>query len=112
MRIQKSSQISCVKVSQSYRSGANAKMFAHKMQTTTTIMLNKNKNIALALALSASLLAVAEGGPASYATCQAGCAAAAGIAMCMSGGVCSVGCAAAYSACQSACAAAAFAPMP
>lgn len=53
-----------------------------------------------------------EGGPAAYGTCQAGCAAAAGIAMCMSAGVCSIGCAGAYSACQSACAFAAFAPTP
>ena len=74
-------------------------------------MMN-NKKLALGVALGAVLVAVAECGPASYATCQAGCAAAAGIAMCMSAGVCSVGCAAAYSACQSACAAAAFAPMP
>lgn len=59
-----------------------------------------------------TVVKVAEGGPAGYAVCQSGCAAAAGIAMCMSGGSCSVGCMAAYSACQSACAAAAFAPTP
>ena len=69
------------------------------------------KNLSLTLACAA-LIAVAEGGPASYGACQAGCAAAAGIAMCMSGGLCSVGCASAYAACQSACAAAVFAPTP
>ena len=71
-----------------------------------------NKKAAFALAVVGTTLGLAESGPASYATCQAGCAAAAGIAMCMSAGVCSVGCASAYAACQSACAAAAFAPMP
>ena len=65
------------------------------------------------LFISIVFLTVAvEGGPAAYGTCQAGCAAAAGIAMCMSAGVCSIGCAGAYSACQSACALAAFAPTP
>ena len=72
----------------------------------------RNKNFTLALAIIGTSLVGIEGGPAAYATCQAGCAAAAGIAMCMSAGVCSVGCASAYAACQSACAAAAFAPMP
>ena len=75
-------------------------------------MLNKKITITLAIAVGASLIESAEDGPASYATCQAGCAAAAGIAMCMSAGVCSVGCAAAYAACQQACAAAAFLPVP
>ena len=70
------------------------------------------KNFVSALVFIAVFIKLTKGGPASYATCQAGCAAAAGIAMCMSAGVCSVGCAAAYSACQAACAAAAFAPMP
>ena len=71
-----------------------------------------NKKVTLALAIIGASLGSIEGGPASYAACQAGCAAAAGIAMCMSAGICSVGCASAYAACQSACAAAAFAPMP
>ena len=75
-------------------------------------MLNKKTTLALIAIVGTSLVGISEGGPASYATCQAGCAAAAGIAMCMSAGVCSVGCASAYAACQSACAAAAFAPMP
>ena len=66
----------------------------------------------LAATISATLIEVAQCGPASYAVCQAGCAAAAGIAMCMSAGVCSVGCASAYAACQSACAVAAFLPAP
>ena len=71
-----------------------------------------NPKITLVLAIIGTSLIGIEGGPASYAVCQAGCAAAAGIAMCASAGVCSVGCAAAYATCQSACAAAAFAPMP
>ena len=71
-----------------------------------------NKNLAFTLTCTAALVSVAESGPAAYATCQAGCAAAAGIAMCMSAGVCAPGCAAAYAACQSACAAAAFLPTP
>lgn len=75
-------------------------------------MLNKKTTLAFVAFVGASLIGFTEGGPASYAACQAGCAAAAGIAMCMSAGVCSVGCASAYAACQSACAAAAFAPMP
>ena len=75
-------------------------------------MFNNKVTLALAVITSASFIGIVECGPATYATCQAGCAAAAGIAMCMSAGVCSVGCAAAYSACQSACAAAAFLPAP
>lgn len=75
------------------------------------MMINKKTTLALAV-IGTSLVGLAESGPASYATCQAGCAAAAGIAMCMSAGVCSIGCAAHYAACQSACAAAAFAPTP
>ena len=71
--------------------------------------------VAIALSILAAIK-VAEGGPAGYAVCQAGCATAAGsgIPMCIAclGGACSVGCTAAYSACQSACAAAAFAPTP
>ena len=47
-----------------------------------------------------------------FSNLQAGCAAAAGIAMCMSAGICSMGCAAAYSTCQAACATVAFAPTP
>ena len=80
--------------------------------TLKYIMINTKTTIALIAIVGTSLTGISEAGPASYATCQAGCAAAAGIAMCMSAGVCSVGCASAYAACQSACAAAAFAPMP
>ena len=69
-------------------------------------------NLAIAFVIYATLIVVAESGPAAYGVCQAGCAAAAGIATCMSGGLCSIGCVAAYSACQSACAVAAFAPTP
>lgn len=75
-------------------------------------MLNKKTALILAVTVGSSLIGIAESGPAGYATCQAGCAAAAGIAMCMSAGVCSVGCAAAYATCQQACAAAAFLPTP
>ncbi|KAL3783611.1 hypothetical protein ACHAWO_004439 [Cyclotella atomus] len=85
-------------------------LIRHNLEATSFNMLNKK--VTLALAVIGTAVQIAESGPASYATCQAGCAAAAGIAMCMSAGVCSIGCASAYAACQSACAAAAFAPLP
>ena len=46
--------------------------------------------LAIAFVIYATLIVVAESGPAAYGVCQAGCAAAAGIATRMSGGLCSI----------------------
>jgi hypothetical protein len=51
-------------------------LIRHNLEATSFNMLNKK--VTLALAVIGTAVQIAESGPASYATCQAGCAAAAG----------------------------------